>query len=160
MRPTKQAEELLIQHEKLILKVAFTYAQTPEDRQDLVQEIKLQVWRSHPSLNPELSPTTWMYRVALNTAISWRRKALRWQPIDADLSQIPQPAPATDNAAILDQLIAQLDPMSRALLLLHLDDLNHNQIGEVLGISSANVATKLMRIRQRLRDLAKDSEHS
>jgi RNA polymerase sigma factor (sigma-70 family) len=151
--------ELLERHRRIVFKVANTYAWRPDDRADLAQEIAAQLWRAFPGYDPARSFPTWMYRVALNVAISHVRSDSQRQrhavPLDEDLHDVA--AESTDHEAeqqvrALRRFIAQLEPLNRALLLLYLEDRSHREIAEILGISESNVATKLGRLKQRIRN--------
>jgi RNA polymerase sigma factor (sigma-70 family) len=159
----RQAEfhALLEAHRRIVFKVAGTYARHPEDRADLAQEIAAQLWRAFPGFDAARSRfSTWTYRIALNVAISQvRRQGLRHglvEPLDdahedvagADGSEHE----AADAGRVLQRLIAGLEPLDRALLLLYLDERPQREIAEVLGISETNVATKIGRLKQRLRE--------
>jgi RNA polymerase sigma-70 factor (ECF subfamily) len=150
----------LAQHQGIVLKVARAYCRDGEDRKDLIQEISIQAWRAFPAFAPERAQfSTWLYRIALNVAISQlRHQRLRQRHhTDVDAGHLEQrisSADTTEDATSLAQLnalIRTLPALDRALLLLHLDDCNHRQIGEVLGISPGNAATRLHRLRQQLR---------
>lgn len=150
---------LLEQHRGIVLKVAGTYAWHPEDRADLAQEIAAQLWRAFPKYDGSRSFPTWMYRIALNVAISAVRGdgARRQQsiPLDEDLHEVGIEGAdheADQHLRLLRRCIERLEPLNRALLLLYLEDRSHREIAEVLGISESNVATKLGRLKQRLRD--------
>ncbi len=153
-----QFQTLLTQHWGIVLKVAYSYGHTAEDREDLVQEICLQLWRSFALYDTSRKFSTWMYRVALNVAISdWRRngkKRTKLVSIDsAEADQIiapPMPEP-DERIALLNQLIAALDPFNRALMLLYLEERSYREIADILGISETNVATKLSRLKQWIR---------
>lgn len=145
-------------HRGILLKVAASYARNADDRADLVQEISLQLWRAWPGYARDRPFSTWMYRVALNVAISQRRRAAR-EPLHdglderhADLIGDPDvDAETRQRLALVQQAMRALAPLDRALLLLHLDGVGHRDSGEVLGLSESNVATRLGRIRQQLR---------
>jgi RNA polymerase sigma-70 factor (ECF subfamily) len=154
---------LLAQHQGIVLNVARAWTRDIDDRQDLIQEISVQAWRAFPAFTPDKAQfSTWLYRVALNVAISQQRGLRLRQRHHADVEPgtIEQLATTSDTAeeaaqlAQLHALIHSLPPMDRALLLLHLDDYSHQQIGEVLGISASNAATRLHRLRQQLRQRA------
>jgi len=150
---------LLEAHRRIVLKVAGTYARHPDDRADLAQEIAAQLWRAFPGYDAGRPFSTWMYRIALNVAISHvRQQALRRgvvEPLDDDHAAVPGdagPDHETGEAQrVLERLIAALEPLDRALLLLYLDERPQREIAEVLGISETNVATKIGRLKQRLR---------
>ncbi len=151
---------LLGQHQGIVLKLARAWCADPEERRDLIQEISTQAWRSFASFDADKARfSTWLYRVALNVAISQQRgRQLRQRhhvdAVPAQLEQLASTADTAESNARLVQLqamVQSLPPMDRALLLLHLDDYSHAHIGEVLGISASNAATRLHRLRQQLR---------
>lgn len=150
-------ETLLREHQRIVFKVVSVYARDPEDRRDLTQEICVQLWRSFPSFDEKRARfSTWMYRVALNVAISQIRRLPR-QEESLDQQQFEALggsegiAEPDERLAALYQFIDQLDPLNRALILLYLEDRSYGEIAEVLGISETNVATKISRIKQKLR---------
>jgi RNA polymerase sigma factor (sigma-70 family) len=155
----QQFGDLLERHRRIVFKVANTYAWHQDDRADLAQEIAAQLWRAFPGYDPARSFPTWMYRVALNVAISFVRSDSRLQrhavPLDEDLHDVA--AGGSDHEAdqqvrALHRFIAQLDPLNRALLLLYLEERSAREIGEILGISESNVTTKIGRLKQRIRN--------
>ena len=149
---------LLERHRGIVFKVANTYAHGADDRADLAQEIAAQLWRAYPRYDPARTFSTWMYRIALNVAISFVRTDLRRDresvPLDDGLHDL-----AGDGAdhekeqqiRALHRFIALLPPLDRALMLLYLEDRSGREIAEVLGISESNVTTKLGRLKQRIR---------
>jgi RNA polymerase sigma factor (sigma-70 family) len=158
---------LIEQHRGIIRKVALGYSSTLADRNDLTQEIMLQLWKAHPRYSPERPFSTWIYRIALNVAISFLRGNTRpvrqTIPLDElrhELADENAPRPETDERIdLLRHIIATLDPLNRALLLLYLDDHSYREIASILGITETNVATKLSRLKERLRqDLTKQKE--
>lgn len=141
-------------HKRIIYKVVSGFAWQQEDQQDLAQEITVQLWRSFPKYDPKRPFSTWMYQVSLNTAISWSRKSkLLGQHLTTseDITQIPDNQPDSSDSQTLYHLIESLDELSRALLLLYIDERSHTEIGEILGITATNVAVKLNRLKARLR---------
>jgi len=160
---TVDEEEIFLrridQHRGIIRKVAAGYASTSADQKDLSQEIMLQLWRAYPRYSPKRSFSTWMYRIALNVAISFLRRNTRpirqtvpLEDVDRELPDESASAGHDDeHVAILHRLIATLDPLNRALLLLYLDDHSYCEIADVLGITETNVATRLSRLKERLR---------
>lgn len=153
-----QFQTLLAQHWGIVLKVAYSYGRSDEDRDDLAQEISLHLWRSFARYDASRKFSTWMYRIALNVAISdWRKSGKNKTPllpIDGDealqvaATQAPEP---DERITALNQMIAALDPFNRALMLLYLEERSYREIAEVMGISETNVATKLNRLKQRIR---------
>ena len=153
-----QFEALIARHRGIVFKVANVYGRDPEDRRDLAQEIYAQSWRAFPSYDPARSFSTWMYRVALNVAISYRRSAAyRERHVstvdDATLAAVPDPATTESDERMreLYRVIEQLDDLNRALVLLYLEGRDYREIAEVLGITETNVATKLNRLKARMR---------
>ena len=157
---TRQAfGELLQQHRGIVFKVANTYARDADDRADLAQEIAAQLWRAWPGYDPARRFSTWMYRIALNVAISFLRgdgrRRRRTVPLDGldDLADgNAADHEADDRARALHRFIAAQEPLNRALLLLYLEEHSTRQMAEVLGISESNVTTKIGRLKQRIRD--------
>jgi RNA polymerase sigma-70 factor (ECF subfamily) len=150
---------LLEQHAGIIRKVAFGYSKTFADRQDLTQEITLQLWRAYPRYSPDRSFSTWMYRIALNVAISFLRR--HNHPVRQTLSLEENEIELVDETAEIEpderiprlqQVIASLAPLDRGLMLLYLDDHSYREIAAILGITETNVATKLNRLKQRVRE--------
>lgn len=156
---------LLDEHKKILYKVAGSYCRNPEDRQDLTQEIVVQLWRSFDRYDESYRFSTWMYRIALNVAISFYRSETRRSrdivPAEESILEIADPrgsAEVDENLQLLQQQIEQLDALDRALIILYLDGNRYDTIAEILGISETNVGTKLGRIKQKLRrDLARNA---
>lgn len=154
----------LDQHRKILFKVANSYARTSSDREDLVQEITVQLWRAFDGYDERYPFSTWVYRVALNVAISfYRREARRRRHFvaaeQALLERIEgeegvESSESDADLRLLARFLARLEELDRALLLLYLDGNRHREMAEILGISETNVATKIGRLKQRLRDLA------
>lgn len=175
-KPDQQRfEALLREHHGIVFKVAGVYARNPHDRDDLAQEIAAQLWRSFGSFDERRAKfSTWMYRVALNVAISHARGAKRadagrWVSLDGvHLETVADAGLPHDEAleraqriAALNAFIGGLGAFDRALVLLYLEDRGYAEIAEVLGISETNVATKLNRIKNKLRgQMAAETEEA
>ena len=152
-------QELLERHQKILFKVASTYCRNLEDRRDLEQEITVQLWRAFPRYDPGRPFSTWMYRIALNVAISSARRAGRREmqslSRDGDVAELagrpPELHDRDDRVEALHRFIDRLDGLNRALLLLYLEEHSYREIADVLGITETNVATKLSRLKQRIR---------
>jgi RNA polymerase sigma factor (sigma-70 family) len=148
-----ETTELLRRHAGLIHKIAYAYCRDRSDREDLVQEVCVQLWRAHGDYDPRFRETTWVYRIALNVAISFYRRERRHKhTVDIDDHAIAI-EPDLPNAAMqeLFACIDDLGPLDRALVILYLEDNDHTQIAEILGITVSNVGTKLGRIKHKLR---------
>ncbi len=142
-------ESLLRANQARLARIARHYA-GQADWPDLLQEISLQLWRSHGGFDGRSDPATWVYRIALNTAISWRRKTGA-APIASQLAEHHDPIGHTgpgDELVLLDEFLAALDPVNRAVLMLDLDGLAREQIADVLGLTPGAVAVRMTRLRQ------------
>lgn len=137
---------LVRDNEHALARIARHYA-APQERDDLLQEMLLQLWRSRDGFDGRSSASTWVYRVALNTALSHRRRPrLSHEPLDA----VPErgEAHAGDALLALERFLDALDPLQRAVLLLDLEGLSREQIADVLGLTPNAVAIRLTRLRQ------------
>ena len=145
---------LMDQHSGILHRVVRTYCRYPEDQHDLAQDIRMNLWMAFGRYDSKRSFSTWMYRVALNTAISWVRKPEIRSRFDGGPVKEDTTAASVEmdeRAKTLELLIEGLDQMNRALLILYMDDLSHAEIGEILGISTGNVAVRISRLKDRLR---------
>jgi RNA polymerase sigma-70 factor (ECF subfamily) len=153
--------ELVNQHRMLIFKVCNFYCADGESRKDLFQEIVLQLWRSYPAFRKESANTTWIYRIALNTAISNFRKESK-RPASSELSalqvEIPDMAGDDDMQAgfnILRLAIDKLTEVEKAVILFYLDERTYEEISMIMGISTSNVGVKINRIKNKLSKIVK-----
>jgi RNA polymerase sigma-70 factor (ECF subfamily) len=146
------------EYRNLIYKVCNSYCSNKEDRKDLQQEIMIQLWLSFTRFNGRVKLSTWIYKVALNTAISFYRKDSKMKRITVAVDEIITLAGADpgsesdDMSAMLYGFIGQLNDLDKALILMYLDGNNYKETAEVLGLSETNVATKISRIRKNLRN--------
>jgi RNA polymerase sigma factor (sigma-70 family) len=155
----KEFATLLHEHRAIVFKIANTYCWQTEDRADLAQEIAAQLWKAWPRYDPSRVFTTWMYRIALNVAITFVRKEVRRQkvsvPLEDDVHETAA-ALATDSGLEdrvqrLQEFIKRQAPLDRALLLLYLEEKSQREIAEVLGLTPTNVSTKISRLKQKIR---------
>jgi RNA polymerase sigma-70 factor (ECF subfamily) len=147
--------EWLRDHKGVFFKVVRAYAFTPQDREDLFQEIAIQVWRSVPSFRGGAAVGTWIYRVALNVAISWTRSETKHRSGKRALDGIEpalQENPQAHNARLewLYGQIAQLNELDRSLALLLLDGFSYREMAALLGLTESNVGVRINRIKARL----------
>ena len=147
-REVEHAFALMLQHNQpALVRLARRYAGL-EDWQDLLQDMHLQLWRSFGSLDGRAQRSTWVYRVALNTALAHVRKPRRDH---APLDSVAEPGDdghVGDPMAMLDVFLAELDPLQRSVLLLDLEGLPREQIAQVLGLSENAVAIRMTRLRK------------
>jgi RNA polymerase sigma-70 factor, ECF subfamily len=150
--------KLIEDNKGIIFKICNSYCADANDREDLAQEIIYQLWRSGKNFNEDHKFSTWMYRVALNTAISFYRKEKN-KNIKVPLAEsIYEIADKDDGAkkteediTLLQQFINELKELDRALMILYLEDKSYKEIAEILGITETNVATKISRIKENLK---------
>ena len=150
---------LLKENENIIYKVCYLYCRNAEDRKDLAQEVMVQVWRSFSRYDKSFKFSTWLYRIALNVAISYQRKKKRKVATFISTDTIVDVSEASSqtnliesNHKLLYQFIQELDDLNKALILLYLEDNSYKEMATVLGISETNVATKINRIKQKLKN--------
>lgn len=145
--PSTDFAEMLQHNRAALSRLARHYA-APQDVPDLLQEIHLQLWRSFERFDGRSERATWVYRVALNTALSFRRKpAPDHQPLD-NVAERGDAGGPLDEMQLLEAFLAGLEPVQRALLLLDLEGLPRAQIADVLGLSGNAVAIRMTRLRQ------------
>ena len=146
--------KLIEQHDAAIGRICRSFCSTAEDRKDLRQEILLNLWRGWKSYRPDHKAITWVYRVALNTAIGWRRhKKRQIETLSIDGFDLPDDAILREQSAHLKVLIAQLPVADQRLINLYLDGFSTKEIGHIMDISQTNVTTRIGRIKEKLRKL-------
>jgi RNA polymerase sigma factor (sigma-70 family) len=147
---------LIKDNERLIFKICRIYTNQSEDFKDLYQEIVCQIWKSYNSFKNECRPTTWMYKIALNTALTYNKKNNKHFSIFGTNIKLPE---ISDNStfendediSLLYKAIEQLNNLDKAIILMYLENKNHEEIASVTGITQTNVSTRLMRIKEKLR---------
>lgn len=163
----KRFDALLAQYQGILFKIAGSYCPNRDDRNDLVQEMMFQLWRSLPNYNEQFALSTWIYRICLNTAISNYRKskARKEQVVFLDdlpeLPDHPSEKSGEEPAAILEQFIAGLKEFDKALIILYLEGTNQNEIAAIMGMTVTNVSTRIGRIKEALKKklAQKNSQH-
>jgi RNA polymerase sigma-70 factor, ECF subfamily len=160
--------KLIEENRPKILKICRAYAWDASDRDDLYQEILFQIWRALPGLKQGAYAGTWLYRVALNTSISFLRKrtgnntpATPWGPHDLArrIESTQQPDESDDGRlGRLYEAIAHLSETEKALVVLFLEDLSYEEISEALGLSANHVGVALHRAKKKLSILMKEKE--
>jgi RNA polymerase sigma factor (sigma-70 family) len=142
----------------IIYKVANLYCKDTEDRKDLVQEIVLKLWKSFDSYNEQFKHSTWIYRIALNAAISFYRKEKLRKKITTpfceslfNIGDFEDNTLIEQNTLFLNQFISELKELEKALMLLYLEEKSHKEMAEIIGITETNVATKIGRIKTLLK---------
>jgi len=154
----KQFEQLINEHELLIYKICRMYTYTEADRQDLFQDIVIQLWNAFPKFKGEAKFSTWLYRVAINTAITGLR---RKRDFIQSYEHAALPANTSDDTStdIEEQLqemytaIEQLNEIEKAIVMLYLEDKTYEEMEEILGINQGNLRVKMNRVKDKLRNL-------
>lgn len=157
----QQADKFLTvidQHKGIIYKVAYLYCRHEEDRKDLIQEIIFQLWRSFGNYNEQYRLSTWMYKIALNVAISFFRKdrkrsATALPLTDSVINLVPgvEQDGTEQNILLLQQFVNELKPLDRALMILYLEEKSYKEMAEILGLTPTNIATKISRVKDKLK---------
>jgi len=153
-------KEWIDEHLGLILRVVRSFAGTADDQDDLFQEILLQIWLSIPRFGGRAKVSTWLYRVALNTALVWnrseksrRRRSSRMVTLSQTVEVVQKPDNSEQDREILERLygaIRKLPKVDASIVLMFLDGLAYSEMAEVLGISESNVGVKLNRAKKQL----------
>ena len=153
--------KLLEENRGIVHKICMMYTSTQADKEDLYQEISLQLWRSYRNYRAESKFSTWLYRVALNTAISSVRKdRRRIETVALDQAQhfVARDSEQEGMTQMLFKALSRLNKVDRAIILLWLEEKEYAEISEVMGISSSAVSVRLVRIRGKLKSIIKNVE--
>jgi RNA polymerase sigma factor (sigma-70 family) len=160
VKRTEQQEALFIDYlescKKLIAKVARVYSHDSEEQKDLMQDIALQLWKAFPNYDNTYAVSTWTYRIALNTSISHLRKATTRSALqtkkysEGELLEV-QADTTDENLEQLYRAIEQLKPVDKAIVVLQLEGCSNKEIAEVMGLSSSNISTRKLRIKEELK---------
>jgi RNA polymerase sigma-70 factor (ECF subfamily) len=148
---------LVEEHKQIIYKVCYMYASDKENLNDLYQEVVINLWKAFPRFRGECKASTWIYRIGLNTCISFFRKNKshpKVVPITVDLEAFADEEDKTAQLHELYRMISRLSQIERALILLWLEEKSNREIAEIIGISRNNVAVKLTRIREKLKQMS------
>ncbi len=145
----------ILAHRGIIHKICRVYRKDADDRNDLYQEIVLNAWQSFPRFEGRSKFSTWLYRVAINTALYQTRKDKffgKLSDLDSAENQ-PEELSNEDDLRLLYQAIDQLDPVDKSIVLLYLDELPYKEISEITGLTETNVGVKLNRIKLKMKNL-------
>ena len=159
--PETVFEKMISENQLLIHKVCNIYGRSEADREDLFQEITIQLWKSYASFQHRSKLSTWLYRVALNTAIAQHRREKRMLQTTS-LSEVEMRIPDTgkvekDEEALQDlqHAIRRLKSIERAIIFLYLEEKSYQEIADIIGISPKNVGVKIVRIKAKLLNMLK-----
>lgn len=157
MPSEKEFIQLLNEHQRIIHKVCNLYMDAHADREDLFQEITLQAWKAYGGFRGDAKFSTWLYRVALNTAITFFRKEKKKPEIYStekmpDYGHQDTHDPIEEQVKAMYAAIGELSKIDKAIVMLYLEDYNYNDIGDMMGITANNVAVKMNRIKIKLKE--------
>ncbi len=156
--------DLMEKNKGIIFKVSKMYMDDPDDRADLCQEIIFQLWKSYESFRNASQFSTWMYRVAINTALVYFKKGKRYGEqvsLEAyhDLAEDNDSGQKEEQLAIFYKAVQELNQVEKALIFLFLEGQSHRDIAENLGISEVNARVKLNRTKEKIQHIIKKYEH-
>jgi RNA polymerase sigma-70 factor (ECF subfamily) len=147
-------ETIISQNKGILYKVARSYSYCPEDQRDLIQEMTLQLWRSIDKYDDSYKLSTWIYRIAMNTAISFLRtdstRKKHHVSSDAALFEEAEDSGSVELMLEIQRILQTLNKFDRAMLIMHLDGLDYAEISDVLNLSASNVGTRISRMKQNL----------
>ncbi|MFY0593959.1 RNA polymerase sigma factor [Roseivirga sp.] len=147
---------LVDEHQRIIHKVSRMYRDNIEDEKDLFQDIVLQLWKSYPNFRGESKASTWIYRIALNTAMAFYRKKAPDVALTPDLPDTldkSRPDEKSEQEELLYDALHRLEVTDRAIISLFLDEYSYSEIAKIIGISENYVGVKINRIKKRLKEL-------
>lgn len=153
-------ETLIREHERIVFKICYLYANNQADRQDLYQEIVMQAWKGYPKYRGDAKFSTWLYQVAINTALTGIRLSKR-SVIDYTDAVLPEISDAADHRDkeqldLLTEAIARLNDIEKAIIMLYLDDKNYDEMEQIMGISNATLRVKMTRIKDKLKKITQN----
>jgi RNA polymerase sigma-70 factor (ECF subfamily) len=162
MTDNRQKDQFLDIFEKnigIIIKIARAYSKTLHDREDLINDITFELWKSYGRFKGDSKISTWIYRIALNTSMNYKRKREKDRLFFLDdLKQIENQSWLIEQAdsshsEVLYQCIDELNQLNKAIILLYLDGNSHDEISDITGISKTNVGTRISRIKEQIKNL-------
>lgn len=160
MKQAEQEEQflgLVEAHKHIIYKVCFMYASGDENISDMFQEAVLNMWKAFPKFRGKSRYSTWVYRIAVNTCVSWLRtskKQPQTVPFTLSMSDLITDEQEKENLKELYMLINRLNKLERALILLWLDEKSYDEIAEILEIKASNVGVRINRIKAKLKEMS------
>lgn len=146
-------------NQNIVHKICKIYTDCPDEHKDLFQEITIQLWKAYPKFRGEAKFSTWMYRIALNTAITLYRKSKRQlspdklDPVLYKVKSVEYDDSEEQQLSLMYDAIKQLNDIEKALVFLYLEDKNYREISETMGISEINARVKMNRIKKKLKNI-------
>ncbi len=154
----RQFAKTVREHKSTIYTVCYMFSKDDDEVNDLFQEVLINLWKGYESFGHRSDIRTWIYRVAFNTCISMDRKKRRSATVrlEMDINLFEDRDEDTRQVDLLHKRIQRLQPFDRAIVLLWLEDLSYEEIGQIVGISTKNVSVRLFRIREQLKNMSND----
>ena len=154
----KQFSVMVLQNKNTILTVCYIFSKDQEEVNDLFQEVLIRLWQGFDNYKGNSKERTWIYRVALNTCISFDRKKRRHNKKQVYMGDDLFGCNEHDSqqTEVLHKRITRLRPLDRAIVLLWLEDISYEEIGSIIGITAKNVSVRLYRIREQLKNMSND----
>lgn len=158
----KQFVNLIEQNKALIYKFCYMYANETETPDDLFQEVVINLWKGYPDFRGESKIQTWMYRISLNTCITFLRKSGKRPKTQALTDEQLEYAESGDLSSIkeLYSLINKLNAFEKAIILLYLEDRSYDEIGQIVGITKSNVGVRIKRIKEKLSQMTNNQKNN
>lgn len=153
----KDFANIVRKHKSTIYTVCYMFSQDNDEVEDLFQETLINLWKGFAQFRGDSSPTTWIWKVSLNTCISFDRKKRRRGesvPLSMSINLFEDDDNDSRQIEMLRKRINQLGPFDRAIVLLWLENLSYEEIGEIVGITAKNVSVRLVRIREQLKKMS------
>jgi RNA polymerase sigma-70 factor (ECF subfamily) len=154
----KEFLEMIRDYQKIVYKICKVYRDSREDQEDLFQEIVYQLWKSYPGFKGESKISSWIYRIALNTAIAFYRKrrvSIDYYEAFPEHIHRCEEKPVSENEERLFWALRKLNDPEKAVISLYLEDFNYKEIAEMTGLSETNVGVRLNRIKNKLKQILK-----
>ncbi len=149
--------QIVKENKSTIYTVCYMFSKNTDEVNDLFQEVLVNLWKGMSSFKGQSDIRTWIYRIALNTCISMdRKKKIATIPLSMDANLFQDQDEDTKQVKLLHNRINKLQPFDKAIVLLWLENISYDEIGEIVGISTKNVASRLFRIKEKLRTMSND----
>lgn len=147
-------EKMVMEQKSTVYTICYMFAQTKAEADDLFQEVLINLWNGYDSFRGEADVRSWLYRVSMNTCISYKRKKrIKTVPLDIAPDVIGNESADSRQTEQLHERITRLAPVDRAIVLLWLENLSYDEIAAIVGISSRAVGVRLVRIKEKLKSL-------
>ena len=149
--------QIVKENKSTIYTVCYLFSNDSDEVNDLFQEVLINLWKGIGSFKEQSNIRTWIYRIALNTCISiQRKKKVETVPLSVDVNLFEDKDEEAKQVQLLHKRISKLPPFDKAIVLLWLENISYEEIGEIVGISTSNVATHLFRIKEKLKNMSND----